>query len=463
MAESRSKYLLIILSVLIILTGLSLINFFYGISEDYDGYFVASKAQAFQDDGYVPSRSWGFPAYEVIIYPIVTYLGIHAAKFYSLVFSLGSALVFSLILLRVNQDGVKLFWGAVSFVVLPVTIIASNTILETSQGVFFALLGLFFYMRYRSKAGTIDFYMMAVSLGFATSTRPDYIIFSAVIAFVVCMYHRPGIKLLLLGFLFWIIPALLPYTIYDTWHMSSDVVPADPFVRRLIRALFGIINLFGVFTIGLLTVWGITNYRRFGVIEKPLMMITGLTFILFCIRFVLLPDELEYIYILVPLLILFLMLTRMSRLYLILLAITLSMPNFIQIHLFERTHTGDLIINAGVSPGVIVQERNKRLLNEYRVNNIRILKQQIAENYGFSRYVGEPTDKSGVLVIIPQESLRYYRPERWGGAFYDAVCNQTVVVYPMPENRAWRQFIKFEDWQEIKLEDFREVFFPHCA
>lgn len=455
--------ILLITSVLVILIGLSAINFFYGISEDYDGYFVVEKAQALKDDGYIPSRSWGFPAYEMIVYPIIVFAGLNAAKFYSLVFSLGSVFVFSVIVRNVIDDKVKQFFGTLAFVLLPITILSSNTILETSQGIFFALLGLLFYMRYRSTPRSYNFYLMAVSLGFAVSTRPDYFLFSASVALVMCIYHRPGIKILLIGLSLWSISALLPYAIYESWPFSAVVVPPDPFFRRFIRALFGIVNLYGVFAIALLAVWAMSNYRRFSEIDNPLLSLIFITFVLYVIRFIMLPDELEYVYILAPLLILLLLHLQMSRYYLILLAFTLFMPNLVQIHLFERADTGDLKINVGISPGAIAQERNKRLLNEYRVNELSIVLQQVAERYGYSDYVGEPTEESGVIVVIPDESLRYYRQDRWGGIFYDAVCNQTVVVYPMPENRAWRQFIKFEDWQEIEFEDFKQVAFPHCS
>lgn len=447
---------------LLVLAGLSAINFSHGFSEDYDGYFVISKAQALPDEGYTPSRSWGFPAYEVFIYPIIHYLGIEAAKFYSLAFSLGSVVVFYLILFQIERDGGKLFFGTLSFVVLPVTIVAGNTVLETGQGIFFALSGILFYLRYRSKPAPLNFYLMAIGLGFAVSTRPDYVLLSAAVAYVVLMYNRPGSKLLLIGLLLWSISALLPYAIYEGLYFSADVVPPDSYLRRFIRGALGIVNLYGIFAVGILLLWGVVNYRRYTGPDKPVAVLIGITSLLFILRFVMLPDELEYIYILAPLLVILLLLVRISRKYLILLTISLFIPNLVQVHFFERTETGDVKVTAGVSPGVIAQEKNKRLLNEYRVDRLRILKQQVAENYGFSGYVGEPTVKDGVLVIIPRESLRYYRQDRWSGVFYNAVCKQKVIVYPMPENRAWRQFIKFEDWEKIQLADFQKVSFRHC-
>ena len=75
----------------------------------------------------------------------------------------------------------------------------------------------------------------------------------------------------------------------------------------------------------------------------------------------------------------------------------------------------------------------------------------------------KPSTERGALVIIPHQSLRLYDPDRQGGSYHAVECTQTIVVYPMPSHRGWRQLTCFEPWRPLSQSDFREIRLPDCA
>lgn len=453
-----NRYLLFCLLIFIALVSL---NFFYGITDDDDSTSVINKALRGTWD--TPSRTWGFPAYELFIYPIIYYLGLTTAKFYSFIFSLGTVIVFWFILKLVTEDRVKLFLGTLSFVLLPITIINGNSIMDTSQALFFALLGLFFYLRFAQASHARDFYFMVIALGLATSTRPDYILLSGLIALVALWFQRPALKLIVIGTALWLLFALLPFAIYDSWSPALRVVVPDPIERKLLRAALGYLALFGIPAVLFISLWLITHRRAFGKVSANLWALSGITFGFFGLRFIALPDELEYVYIMVPLVILLLVTMGMGQRALAALAIAIFIPNLVQLYFFERSPTGELSVSVGLSPGAIAQDRSRRLLKQYIRDELPLVFQEAAASLGVSNVRDKLYTTPGSTIFIAADGLRFIDPDRMDGMFYKAACQQTIFVYPMSNERFWRRFIAFEEWSPVESNDFEEVTFPHCT
>lgn len=163
--------------------------------------------------------------------------------------------------------------------------------------------------------------------------------------------------------------------------------------------------------------------------------------------------------VLVPLFVCVLMRLNIRQSALVVLAVAIFIPNLIQVNLFERTELGGLNLDVSISPGAIAQDRSDRLQNEYINGELGELMDAVARDNGFEEYETLPAFEAGTLVIMPEEMLRHYSADRFGGQYYKALASGRVkvVVYPMPSHRGWQQFIEFERWREIGPEDFREV------
>lgn len=458
-------YLLLVLITAILLSS---INFPYGFAQDDDGARIVENGKRFLDEGYQVSRTWGFPLYELAIYPIISYFGVFYAKLYSLVFYAAASGLFLLTLRKLTLDPLRPFLGALCFAVLPVSVISGNTVLETSQGMFFSVLALYSYLEFRTGRISFYFYLMAAALGLATSTRPDYLILSSAIALTILVFNREQLSKLALGALLWATLALLPFFIYEQIPFRSDVILPDPLWRKLVRALFGFIALLGIPAAAVVAFLALRHYRSWPalakrVLEDDLLFLFLVTLVLYSVRFVMLPDELEYVYILVPLLIIVAIRLNVGRIALLLLLIAIALPNILQVHLFSRDSVGNLAFDPGVSPGVIAQDRSGRLKTEYQFGELPLLLDRTAKRYGHEEYSAEPSDEPNELLIISSDQLRYYQAGRGGGALYKAACRQQIVTYSMPSTRYWQNFIRFENWHRLEPGDFRKVTLPHCA
>ena len=134
-----------IIFIVCIAISLASINISYGIAEDQDGHIIYKRAMEFKERGYQKSRSLGNPAYELIAYPLIRCFGTGVAKIYSLLCYVLASIFLFMILRNINNDKIICFLGTMCFTVIPVSIISGNTILETSQGIFLAILGIYFY------------------------------------------------------------------------------------------------------------------------------------------------------------------------------------------------------------------------------------------------------------------------------------------------------------------------------
>jgi len=366
--------------------------------------------------GYLPSRSWGFPLYEFAIYPLIALFGIESAKIYSLILYLGTILIFHLIIQTIERNLYTQFISTLAWAVSPLAVISGNTILETSQGVFLALLGLYFFVKSvkNSKKKTLLLLLGCVSLGFATATRPDYFIFSASLLIAYFFTQRVSVQFVLVLSTTWLASAIFPFLIYSEWNPTLAVILPDPIIAKILRAGLGFLIFLGLPAWAVLGYWLLTSlFSKARHLENWLSSIRKEWFylflfmvtILYLIRFILLPDELEYLIIMLPVIIITLVYIKTPNKILTLFAIALFIPNFLQIHLFSSDTAGNLSVNPGISQGIIVQERNMRLRLEYFQNTILPMINELAVLKGYKDYFYLPSNEPNILVVIPEDQL----------------------------------------------------------
>lgn len=523
--------------LIVLVLSLAAINFPVGIGEDPDAFLVVQRAHQLPTQGFAPSRTWGFPLYEVVAYPLIVYAGEPVAKAWSAVCVALASVAFLAVLERLTADRWRAFAGAVGFVVLPVTIVASTTMLETAQGLLLAILALLAWQRWRAHAEPAYWYAFALTLGCAIGTRPDYVLLAGAFAFATWrgrmrgdasaagedggasaaralgvrvpdeaygahQAQAPRVVHLAAGVAIVAACALLPYlALYGRFPFTLDVIPADPFGRRLVRALFGVAALIGLPALVFLAAsagwWMIARRRATSAADasrsastpasrsastatsaatsaststsalasasasardaRDLRWLAVSAAALYVVRFVSLPDELDYIVVLAPLLIAVVVASSLSRAAVVTLTVLLALPNVVQLHLFERTPAGTIRLAPGISSGAIAQERSARARTRYLHEDLPALMDRVAARFGVPDYTTDPLPGGDRSAIIPEDALRFYRADRRGGALRASAARARLIVYPLPTGRGWRQFLQPDSWRPVTLDDFREV------
>jgi hypothetical protein len=230
--------------------------------------------------------------------------------------------------------------------------------------------------------------------------------------------------------------------------------------------------LLGIPAVALLTFLVLKNYRNlFGsakrIVEDDLLFLSLVALVLYSVRWVMVPNELEYVYILVPLLIVVAMRLNLRQSFLLLLLIAIAVPNVIQLHLFTRDQQGNAAFDPGISSGAIAQDRSARLQTKYQWGELPEQLDRIAREHGYKEYAGspqgEPSGRPNDLVILPTQKLHLYQPDVRGGIFHRVACTQTIIAYPMPASRGWRQLMEPFRWHRPEPQDFKEITLPYCG
>ena len=460
-----------LLILIIIICGLSSFNLFSGIAEDVDGTFVVAKALEFSVKGYQRSRSWGFPAYELIIYPLISTFGAFSAKLYALFLTVCAITTYYFLLFSIKSSRVKAFLGALCFSLSPLTIIASNTTLGTSQEIFFVISGLWAFVQWGKHRSLQYLLLVSAGFGLATSSRPDHILISTAVGLIILIFYRPSVKKILLAVGVWVTFAVLPFFIYQSFYFGLDVVYSFPLIQRIGRAFIGLIAIWGI-PFWLLIAWWLFFYRRdisakfhnkkFEI--KPYSLLVIISLLLYLVRFVLLPDELEYIYIFIPLIISLFVFLNITSKNLVILLLAMLIPNLLQPYLFQRSLDGNLILSLGFSPGAIFQDHQNRLRMEYEteifpITAVKFAEQQGCKNVSTLLFPQSYPIQGPICSFLPEDRIRFYEPGLYGGMekFQQVICSQRIFVFPLPTHRAWRQMIKFENWTPVESNDFYEM------
>lgn len=448
--------------------GLAGINFFRGHFEDSDVTMLVEQAWKFKQMGYLPSRNWGYPLYELSLYPLISTFGLTAAKFYSFVFYAATGLLFFFWFRRVTKDSLKAFLGACCFLAHPLSIISGNSIGETSQGIFLGTAALCFLFQFMEREKLPSLLLHSLFLGLAVATRQDYLFLAAAFFTALFVFKRISLLRWAAALLLFLGAALLPYILmYGPQHFShlnTEFLQNDSFSRKWVRSLFGYLSILGLPVFFLISFWFLKNWRKFRkfpawLMANPARFVLVAAWAFYFVRYVMLDTKQEYVSaILIPFFFFMaISLKRKSALGLVLAAVFL--PNLFQIHFF-RKEGRFLRPGFGVSPGVFVQERYERLKQEYIFTGpyYPTLERIAKQNFGCEKvhpYLDEAPG-SDFCVIVPEERLRFWNPERWRQATdRAALFKRKIIVFPFPDHRGWRQFIEFRKWRPLEPAMFR--------
>jgi hypothetical protein len=448
--------------ILLVASVPACINLGAGFSHDTDSYALVEAAYRSVELGHQRSRTWGFPAYEWIAYPSVRAIGPVWTAAYSLVYH-GAAvfLLFSIGLHRGARPSVAVPL-ACTYAVLPAAISSGNTLLETSQGILLAC-GAILCMLRQSDGGGARWRVGTVAmLALATATRMDYCILAASLFTALLVTRSESVRSIATQVALYTVLAIAPYLSYGELSFAGSVVLPDPIVRKLLRAMLGFGALLGLPLTMLLAYLSVKHARnivarRRELVDDPALVLLAVALVLYTIRYVALPDELEYVLVLPVLLV-----TALAR-YLAnprlawMFVGCAALPNVVQLHLFERDERFETRVAIGVSPGAVYQERRLRLRNEYANGPLADVISDFAETQGIAAWVQQASQEDGQIVIIPDAELRFYRSDRLGGAPARAFPTQQVFAYEFDSSYGWRQFLRFKDWQPVTMADFRRV------
>lgn len=439
-------------TVILFATLLASINFFDGFSQDFDGYLLLHKAKLFVEKNHVvQSRTWGFPMYENIAYRLYLYFGILGVKVAAFFFYLLSGVIFYRIVEMLNpKNSISNCIFSLAFVSSPFMVISGNSFMETSQGVFFALLAVYYFVKSRKNEGL--FWLSILSIAIASATRPDYVILAfAFFASKVISTKRLDLTTILQGITYWVI-FIFPFFFYTDYSMPLNLVNQSPFQIKIIKIILSYLSLFGIMFYLVFFLFYKKIFVNLFEKNNPLIFILPIAFFLYTIRLWLIPDEVEYILILLPLILIALSYRNTSLVLALLVWGFTLIPNFFQVHLFSRNMVGEINTDIGFSKGAILQDKSFRLQNEYIENDLKGELIDLSKKIDDGEFVFEASKEKNTNVLLPSQDLRMYFKGREHPDYYNNFSSQKIYIYPFPSHKGWKQFIKFEEFLPIEID-----------
>lgn len=447
-----------IFCLILLALGAAAVNFFYGYAEDSDACILIRRAWKFGALGYGPSRNWGFPLYELFAYPLIYYFGIGWAKFFSFIFYLLSGLFFFDLVLYCSRDRMLAFLGATVFLVHPMAIISGNSIGESSLALFFSVAALSGLLRYLLEKKTWGLFVAALFCGLASATRQDYLMLGGAMGLTALLCGKPGWRHFTTALLLFLLgtagPYLWMYGPDHLRHLNTEFLAYDPYWRTLVRSGLGFMTFFGW---SVIVAAPFLCFRR-KALPRFAIILLAFTALFYLVRFSLNADKMEYILGLLPVFLLVILLSLPSKRKVVLFLLAVFLPNLLQIHFFRREGRFTRV-SFGFSPGVFVQEHSERLKQEYMFlgEHEAVLKEAAEKKFGCKKYVIYllDVDDPELCMIVQEERLRFWNPERSAGRIdLKKAFHKRIIVYPLPDHRGWRQWIRFTPWSKPTLADF---------
>ncbi len=461
---------------------------FGNLSDSEAIYYVYESILA---GNYVPSRSFGFPLYEYIAAHILSTGGLSAVNVYSFImtffFVIGTYHLFK------SSRHLTLWLSAVAL--HPIVVINATILMEISQSL--ALLVFVFIVaakideRETPGLNALLFVLNTLML----LTRIDWAFFSVAIAVALALKSGAGWKRRARGIAVMGASLLLTVVLYGLINggmvaffnpLVSSVVISEPLSRKVLRAVFGYVAMLGV-PASLLMAWVVFVQLR--VISAGIPRLCGLNFparlllfslVLMTVRFIILPDKLEYILPLYMSFIYFLCHVRIGQKYAIGLVVCILSLNIVSFSLFKREGYAPLHLAFGVNKGALLQSyemrQTKQLLTsdefqsyfagqKHRIaDGIRISSDEICEFMPFD-LMPKP---HGVLVIPEYLSYRLVVsrfPMYPGISAFDevAIIETNLIHFMRQKGRTSDKIISVscdgrEPWQRLQdYEGFAEL------
>ena len=462
-------------------------NFNVGYAENMDSLAIVERASEFVQHGrFLPSRSWGYPVYELLVYPLVGRGWYTAGKIFSLVWvfiTLRTTFVF------VQREKVNRTLGAVAVVAvgwMPCTLISGNTILETAQSTALALLSVFWMVRSLSnaRAHSRDSWIAYAFCALAIGSRPDHIIEWAAFTFTLFLFRPESRRSILVAAAVGLSVSIGFFQILYSEPLVSVTRLVDTGDDPAIRAakwLIEFVAILGVPAWVGATIYGVRIYRRDNrshvqtvsrVIDyfkgRPADFLYFLVTAGYFVRIALLPDELEYAYFWSVYTVVWSLSKNRRIAFAIPFAFLLALPSVVQIHLFARDPIGRVRWSPGLDPGALVQDRDGRRRMDYFSGPLLAAADR---EWRRAQCTGEPPRSADFLAEnFPNDALPdgacEFASVKWYARFRDrgvaargqsirefsTLQNKTLFLHDFPTDRGWRRLLKFEPLIQVSEE-----------
>ncbi len=357
-------------------------NLMNGFGEDQDSVRLLEGARkTFEAESLVPSRSWGFPLYEIPLYFLIRVFSpsLLPAKLLSLAALLGTIPLLFRILLRIGLGKNICFLLCLTFLCNPLMIIAGNTVMETSLNVFFLMLVLnYFVSRMAARPLELKHYIVfGTLLGLANLVRPDNLFFLPSLFIFEIVRKRLNFSGVALCTAFFALVGILPYYLVGYPLFSEIPMNVDSYFltgSKNFLATFGI-PLFALLLIVItfLFIRARDSFARAFVWKDDVFLYMAILFGMAVVRIIAVPLELEYGILVWLVFIIFLgiLIRELGTSFskekinrtLVAIAFCCFLPNLIQISFFKEVNYR-YEFSPGLSSGVLVQEKSRRILNE---------------------------------------------------------------------------------------------------
>ena len=357
-------------------------NLMNGFGEDPDSMRLLEGARkTFETDTLVASRSWGFPLYEIPLYFLIRVFSpsLLPAKLLSLAALLGTIPLLFRVLLRTGLGKNICFLLCLIFLCNPLIVIAGNSVMETSMNVFFLMLILnYFVSRMAAHPLELKHYIIYGTLfGLANLVRPDNIFFLPSLFIYLFFRKRLNFSGVALSIAFFALVGILPYYLigYPLFKEISMVITNYLLAgSKNVLAIFGIpLSALLIIIIIVLIVRARDVFARAFVWKDDVFLYMTILLGIVVVRIIAIPLELEYGILVWVVFIIFLGIMvrelgpgfskeKINR-TLVAIAICSFLPNLIQISFFKEVNYR-YEFSTGLSTGVLVQEKRRRILNE---------------------------------------------------------------------------------------------------
>lgn len=358
--------------LLVLVAGLGGIGL--GLSEDTDSPAILAVLEPILNLDYQRSRNYGVPLYEISSALIYGMGGLVAVNLASLAYTLlGLALLW-----RVLEPacGAAACLAFLAIALNPLTLVNASVLMETAQLFLAFSFTLLCACRLVERSRGSDLVGVAVGSALLVLIRPDAVLFVFALAAALMVEFRSRPALALRVFLGFALAGLAVLAAYVGLNGGLDfldkvVLRYESWPRRVLRAVLSVVNFYGV--IGSLVLallgwrllvagWRAPNLMRWLLGWSFLDRLLALAVLFHLPRFMVLPDELEYI--LLPLCLSFVVLARHVRPWpwLLLVVASTVLNSIVHLAWFERPEDEDhLVLSPSLQPGALFQDwRNRR-------------------------------------------------------------------------------------------------------
>lgn len=366
--RSNSIFLVVAFTAFLAIAGYGTL---LGPGEDRDSYLVLRNAPLVAQGHYEPSRSWGYPLYEIPVSHLVAAWGPAAANVYSLALGMAS-LALAWRLVRGSRHA-RLLFTALAF--HPLMLINSSVPMDFVQGLALMLAALYAADLHARHGRPLHFLLTLALFLLAILTRPDYLL-AACAAFLAQALTGPARPARLAGLaLAWAGVAaagLLGYAwINGGLHfLHSDLLFLDPPTHKALLFLGGLAVAAGPLAAPVWALLFLAHARGIaGLVRAPanhdrLVLTFACMALLFLPRFFMVPNDADY---LLPLLAAGLV--AMSRaaprpgLAAALCVLTVA-ANLVTVSIVDRPPFQDrLTFSPGLDKGALLQDYASRRFN----------------------------------------------------------------------------------------------------